>query len=124
MRSKKDSLIGARIRIAFKGATNKEIAELMGKDSSGTMTNWMSGGQIPRGEDLLKIRDLTGYSIEWILTGEGPETVEDLRKTTEDLKQWKNKKESIGNEAIAKFLKKMLIQMSNKAENPSDRKAG
>jgi len=79
MKSKNDSPIGARIRTAFKEADNLTIGKMLGRSAS-TMTAIMSGDNPPSIQVLQLIRELTGYSIEWIVYEEGPEKVLDLKR--------------------------------------------
>lgn len=61
---------GLRLREAFKGVSQTEIARQLGISNS-AVTNYVDG-RIPPAETLTKIADLTGYSIHWLITGEGP----------------------------------------------------
>jgi chromosome partitioning protein len=64
---------GYRLKEAFGGAQNKEIAHRLGLSNS-AITTYMSG-RIPPPETLVKISRLTGCSIHWLITGEGPKSV-------------------------------------------------
>jgi len=48
----------------------------------GTFDAYLNG-RVPKAEQLLRIRDAYGTSIDWLLTGEGPMTVEPKTATTE-----------------------------------------
>ncbi|HEX3557913.1 MAG TPA: AAA family ATPase [Pyrinomonadaceae bacterium] len=61
---------GLRLREAFRDASQSEIARQLGVSNS-AVTNYVEG-RIPPAEMLTKIADLTGYSIHWLITGEGP----------------------------------------------------
>ncbi len=64
---------GQRLREAFKGASQTEIARQLGVSNS-AVTNYVEG-RVPPAEKLIKIADLTGYSIHWLITGDGPKRV-------------------------------------------------
>lgn len=64
---------GSRFREAFGGATNAEIARKIGK-SEPAVKNYVDG-RIPSAADLVAISDLTGCSVHWLLTGNGPREV-------------------------------------------------
>jgi chromosome partitioning protein len=64
------SNFGLRLKEAFKGASQTEIARQLGLSNS-AVTNYVEG-RIPPAEMLTKIADLTGYSIHWLITGKGP----------------------------------------------------
>lgn len=64
---------GLRLREAFKGASQTEIARQLGISNS-AVTNYVEG-RIPPAEMLIKIADLSGYSIHWLITGDGPKRV-------------------------------------------------
>lgn len=61
---------GLRLREAFDGLAQAEIARRLGITDAG-VKNYFEG-RIPSGITLLEICDLTGVSIHWLLTGEGP----------------------------------------------------
>lgn len=62
---------GLRLRKAFWGAQNKEIALKLGL-SNAAITTYMQG-RMPPPAVLLKIYRTTGCSLHWLMTGEGPE---------------------------------------------------
>jgi hypothetical protein len=64
---------GKRLREAFGGAKNVEIAERLGK-SEPAIKNYIDG-RIPQADDLVVISSLTGCSVHWLVTGEGPKEV-------------------------------------------------
>lgn len=68
---------GERLREAFKGAGNSEIARQLGLTPS-ALTNYMKG-RLPPPEVLLTIAELTDCSIHWLLTGEGEADLDPLR---------------------------------------------
>jgi SOS-response transcriptional repressor LexA/transcriptional regulator with XRE-family HTH domain len=75
------SSFGGRLREAFVGVSNKEIAERLGVSKS-AVTNYVEG-RIPSADMLAKISELTSYSIHWLITGEGSKLVS--QKTEADL---------------------------------------
>jgi chromosome partitioning protein len=70
VKKKNGTDFGLRLREAFKGASQTEIARQLGLSNS-AVTNYVEG-RIPPAETLTKIAELTGYSIHWLITGEGP----------------------------------------------------
>jgi transcriptional regulator with XRE-family HTH domain len=52
-----------------KGIKQKDIAELTGH-SSGTVSDWIRVGIIPKADDVLKIADLLDVSVRFLVTGE------------------------------------------------------
>jgi Bacteriophage CI repressor helix-turn-helix domain len=65
-----------RISVAFGGIGLKTIGERLGF-TAGLITTW-NQGTIPRGEDLIRISEMTGVSIHWLLTETGPKYVKDF----------------------------------------------
>lgn len=64
---------GIRLKKAFAFASNTEIARAL-KLSNSAISTYMDG-RVPPAETLTEISRLTGYSIHWLLMGEGPERV-------------------------------------------------
>jgi len=62
---------GIRLKKAFAFAPNTEIARAL-KLSNSAISTYMDG-RVPPAETLTEISRLTGYSIHWLLMGEGPE---------------------------------------------------
>lgn len=67
---KKDTAFAARLREAFEGARDAEIARRLGYRSQSPITKFMSG-VYPGPEVLIEISRVTKRSIHWLLTGEG-----------------------------------------------------
>lgn len=70
-----DSSFGERLKVAFRGAKNYEIARKMGV-SDAAVKNYVDG-RVPNAEILLLIRRLTGCNLDWLLSGEGSRFVGD-----------------------------------------------
>lgn len=64
---------GGRLRKAFGGLTNREIAEKLGISKS-AVTNYVQG-RVPPPETLEAIAELTGCSLHWLIIGTGPQFV-------------------------------------------------
>lgn len=62
------SAFGDRLRIAFNGAKNAEIARKLGITDT-AVKNYMVD-RIPPAEVLIQIKNLTNVQIDWLLTGE------------------------------------------------------
>jgi repressor LexA len=62
---------GRRLREAFGNRKNVEIARELGVSESG-VKNYLEG-RIPSAEMLVTISNLTNRSVDWLVTGEGPE---------------------------------------------------
>ncbi|HEX8637805.1 MAG TPA: helix-turn-helix domain-containing protein [Pyrinomonadaceae bacterium] len=60
--------IGIRIIQAFNYRTDTEIASLL-KISNKTVKSFVDGEEFPPTEILLSIHQLTGSSLDWLLTG-------------------------------------------------------
>ncbi len=78
---------GQRLREAFKGAINAEIARKLGITEAGAK-NYLDG-RIPPADMLIVIRGLTGCSVDWLLTGEGA--------------KWTNSPSEVGGESLIYF---------------------
>lgn len=65
---------GGRLREAFGGATNTEIARKLNQSNS-AITNYMAG-RMPPPDTLIEISKFTNCSIHWLLTGDGPKKIE------------------------------------------------
>jgi hypothetical protein len=75
MNKDKDSPFGRRLREAFEGKTNGEIATILECGDS-TISTYMSG-RIPPALTLVKISNTTGYSIHWLITEKGEKVVKE-----------------------------------------------
>lgn len=64
------SAFGERLKQAFKGATNREIARELGV--SDVAVGHYVAGRVPPAEMLVFISNRTNTSIHWLITGEGP----------------------------------------------------
>jgi transcriptional regulator with XRE-family HTH domain len=60
--------VGRRIKTAFGGKKNAEIARLLGISES-AVSNYVSG-RVPDAQTLLRICNLTNCNAHWLLTGE------------------------------------------------------
>lgn len=67
--------IAGRIREAFDGAINADIARRMNR-SRATVKMFMDGDRFPNAENLIEISQATGINIHWLLTGRGSRRVE------------------------------------------------
>ncbi len=73
-----NSDFGSRLIEAF-GTDDKEfIAKILGFASKQSVYKIISGEREMDFERLIKFRDYTKHSIDWLLTGEGPRTIEQL----------------------------------------------
>ena len=73
--------VGSRVKAAREARgfkTQVTFAAAMGI-SRGAVSNWEAGGGITR-ENLTKVAEITGASIEWLMTGAGASGVETLDK--------------------------------------------
>ena len=63
--------IGERIKAAreARGFTQQTLARAM-RISRGAVSNWEAGKGVSR-ENLMRVADITGASIEWLMTGQG-----------------------------------------------------
>src|SRR5438046_8581119 len=59
---------GERLRIAFNNAKNAEIARKL-EVSEAAVKNYVQG-RVPDAEKLVKIKNLTNCSLDWLLTGQ------------------------------------------------------
>lgn len=87
-----DPDFGKRFKKAFGDAKNYRIAAQMGI-SDAAVKNYVDG-RVPGPEALLKIHQLTGCNLHWLLTGEGSRRVEDhgdvfdLEYVVEESENW------------------------------------
>ena len=88
-RPKTLSEFGSRLKIAFKNASNVEIAKILGITET-AVRNYLKK-RVPKAETLILISDKTNCSIHWLLTDEGP------RSRTE-LKNFEGKNPGLGEE--------------------------
>jgi transcriptional regulator with XRE-family HTH domain len=72
------SRFGVRLKQAFEGSTNTEIARKLGVSNS-TITDYVKGTSYPTADGLLKIAGITKCNIHWLLTGEGEADSNPLR---------------------------------------------
>lgn len=75
MKKLKECPFGERLRKAYGGADNSKIARQL-KRSDAALTNYMKG-RVPPAELLVEISAQTGFSIHWLLTGNGPEKLDE-----------------------------------------------
>jgi transcriptional regulator with XRE-family HTH domain len=76
-RPKTLSAFGSRLKIAFKNASNVEIAKILGMTET-AVRNYLKK-RVPKAEVLILISDKTNCSIHWLLTGEGPQSRTQLK---------------------------------------------
>lgn len=69
------SNFGERLKIAFNNARNAEIARKLGV-SEPAVKKYLSGS-MPNFDKLVVIRNLTGRSLDWLITGEEAKPPED-----------------------------------------------
>lgn len=69
---------GVRLRVAFDGVSNAEIARKLGLSGQSVVTKWMAG-VLPTAEQFLKIYRITKTNLHWLLTGEGEQSTDPLR---------------------------------------------
>ena len=55
----------------FNDASYSEIARRL-KTNHATIIPWATGKRMPTGELLLRIQNVTGVNLHWLLTGRGP----------------------------------------------------
>lgn len=66
--------IAGRLRDAFDGATNAEIARRLGTSDT-AVKNYMDAARFPAPEMLLEISRVTGSNLHWLMTGVGPKRI-------------------------------------------------
>ncbi len=66
--------LAGRLREAFNGATNAEIARRLDTPDA-TLKFWMDGDRLPSIEMLLRINRVTGVNLHWLIKGEGSNRV-------------------------------------------------
>lgn len=71
---------GERFKIAFGNATHQQIADALGLKSKSAITNYVQD-RVPEPETLLMIAKHTGFSLHWLLTGEGPKSTGDMQES-------------------------------------------
>jgi transcriptional regulator with XRE-family HTH domain len=69
---------GERLRQAFEGIGNSEIARKIGVSPS-AITDYMKGKTLPTAEGLVRIAEISKTNLHWLLTGEGEESNDPLR---------------------------------------------
>lgn len=74
-----------RLKKAFGGASNAEIARRLGYKSQSPVTKFMSG-TYPGPEVLIEIARVTKVNVHWLLTGENEESVDPLRSLPENVR--------------------------------------
>jgi hypothetical protein len=62
---------GERLKQAFGGASVEEIRSRLGLQSYNGARNYLLG-RVPEWDKLVRISEITGCSVHWLLTGEGP----------------------------------------------------
>ncbi|MDQ3800118.1 MAG: helix-turn-helix domain-containing protein [Acidobacteriota bacterium] len=83
MKREKNSAFGERVREAFNYIQNKDIALKLGVTNP-SVSAYMAG-KLPTIDTLTKISKLTGYSIHWLITGEGEKLVKLLQSKLKTL---------------------------------------
>lgn len=77
-KSLSDTPFGERLRKAFGGATDSDIARKLRKTPS-DVGKWTKRTELPRAPILIEITRITKCDLHWLLTGEGEESVDSLR---------------------------------------------
>lgn len=72
----------SRLQMACKTNEPAEIARILGLTYQ-TVRNYLDG-RLPTADVLLKISETLGISIHWLLTGQGPQSSQQLSTTVED----------------------------------------
>ena len=72
------SSFGLRLKQAFEGANNTEIAQKLNVSNS-TITDYVKGTSYPTADGLLKIAGITKCNLHWLLTGQGEADLDPLR---------------------------------------------
>lgn len=65
--------LGDRIAYALRelGRTQTWLADQLELESPAQVNRWVRQGVIPRGEALLRVREILGVNGHWLMTGEG-----------------------------------------------------
>lgn len=111
-KSQKDTAFAARLREAFEGAKDAEIARKLGYRSQSPINKFMSG-VYPAPEVLMQISRVTKRSIHWLLTGEGESSADPLallpvpvRGLVEEIARQSSKSDE---EMIVKLIEEALV---------------
>ncbi|VBB06476.1 Hypothetical protein LUCI_1708 [Lucifera butyrica] len=67
------------------GLSQERLAKRIGV-SPGNVSSWESGAALPGALALKSIHENLGYSIDWLLTGTGPSTLDSTRQPNDKLK--------------------------------------
>lgn len=91
--------MGIRERLAVVVKSFKSVRSLAEKVgcSEGTIRTWVNGKSYPDLKTAIDICDLTGYRVEWLCTGNGPERLDSSEAVTE-----KTSKSAIDSELLYK----------------------
>jgi len=80
--------ISQRLKIAFSGMKGYEIAEKLGVTKA-TVSRYLSGKNMPDYNGLIKISEVSGVSIDWLLTGKGPMKLSEVLIEKDKLETYK-----------------------------------
>lgn len=72
------STFGERLKIARnkKKLTGEQIANLLGSGSKQTVSSWEKNRTYPETGTIIKLSNILGVTIDWLLTGENTKTYE------------------------------------------------
>ncbi|HYP29388.1 MAG TPA: helix-turn-helix domain-containing protein [Blastocatellia bacterium] len=105
----------ARLKEAFGGISIEVVAGRLGVKRQ-AVYKWGRGETHPDLDRLLQISELTGVSLHWLLTGEGPKIVE----SAENLERLRDEIEERKLEVIKNYLTKQLISLSNRDKKKAE----
>jgi transcriptional regulator with XRE-family HTH domain len=108
-----DPEFGKRLREAFNSAKNKDIAAQSGI-SEGSISKYVNG-RVPDPPELMRLADISGRSIHWLLTGKGPEKVEDLEAAAGRVDL-----DVVRDKAIQKFLIDTMLRLKKQKASESE----
>ena len=100
-----------RLREAFNGLSIDTIGRKIGVQKQ-AIYRWGRGETQPDLDRLLLISELTGFSIHWLITGEGSKKVE----SAEYLEGLKNRLEELEIEIVKDVLLRELVSLSNRKQ--------
>lgn len=108
--------IGKRITYAktLAGYNTPELAKLIGVSRQALNQMELDKTKNPKPENLLKIADITGYELRWLITGKGPQTKKEAAKDRIDISKLPS-----DSQAVIRALLHSLGDQGNKKPNHS-----
>ncbi|MGA9768167.1 MAG: hypothetical protein WBV94_03950 [Blastocatellia bacterium] len=114
--------LGLRLLEAFRTDKYALIAREL-KTAVSAVGNYMRGDRAPDAEFLKRASVRSGYSIHWLVTGEGPKTVTELKRASGEAVREVDLDE-VGKKAVRDYVVNLMLGLDVEQSEVVKKKAG